>query len=316
LQRLISWTAEILSCLKTLAFRTFQISQHPSARKAENLSTGKPGGGVTDLRFWSWTPIIELRFRRAKKLTAIAQPPMICSGVSSLALHTWQIESCTICFLRSRDLLWILPWTRSHMNNCTRGGAEFFQTKLAPRSLRCPLDLRSLYRAPVSRPTSPLLKTEIRLSVESSRCTPPRSCCTRCNWDVALAVSLGTNEFCRPMLNIWATVQSFSLQWLYSAGHKSSSDSSWNQTSCQKEQVVPFPIWTVVIAWYSGRIYRRVFQWSPCRSPFRFATEALPCTHWAQAENCGKWSLCSSLIRRHRFWVPRSVTPKPPESFG
>jgi len=204
----------MLSCLKTLAFLPFQISQHASARKAGKSSTGSPGGGVTDWRSWSWIRIIELRLRRAQKLIAIAQPPMICSGVSSLALHTWQVESCTICFFRSRDLLWILSWTRSHMNNCTRGGAEFFQTKLAPKSFRCPLDLSSLYRAPVSRPASPLLKTESLLSAESSRFTPPRSCCTKCNSDVALAVSLGTSELGRPMLNISATVQSFSMQWL------------------------------------------------------------------------------------------------------
>jgi len=79
---------------------------------------------------------------------------------------------------------------------------------------------------------------------------------------------------------------------------------------------LPSPSMTEVMAWYSGMMALKVSQWSPWRSPFKVMTEALLCTHSAQADDCGQCRRCSNLRSRQMFWIPKSLTPKPPNSRG
>lgn len=111
---------------------------------------------------------------------------------------------------------------------------------------------------------------------------------------------------------VWRAVASFCVQWLNRAGKRSASASFPDQTSLQKRVVSSSPSCTVVMARYKGRIARRVSQWCPRRSPFRFAKLARCLTHCAQAEQSMKCSRCTNLSSRQMFWVPKSLMPSPP----
>jgi hypothetical protein len=71
-----------------------------------------------------------------------------CSRIWSVVSLGWPQASqswlSVIFFLNRFALHWIHSLEASHMKNCTRGGAAFFQTKSAIGSEACCLDFRSL----------------------------------------------------------------------------------------------------------------------------------------------------------------------------
>jgi hypothetical protein len=136
-----------------------------------------------------------------------------------------------------------------------------------------------------------------------------------CNCSDAILVSRGTRVLAKPLSMTSLTETSFWLEWLKSIGKLSASASSPIQTSFQKDVSLPWPIWTVEMVWYSGRMDRSTCQCSPCRSPFREARQARLLTHWAHAEGSFEYSLWSNLRSRQIFWVPMSFIPSPLNSF-